>query len=59
MSYTLGDAYTLDYWVDLAKRIGKIWERILFVLKIWQDFLFRMKRQNLSQSAERGSKYPD
>ena len=21
MSYTLGDAYTLDYWVDLAKRI--------------------------------------
>ena len=21
MSYTLGDAYTLEYWVDLAKRI--------------------------------------
>ncbi len=21
MSYTLGDAYTLDYWIDLAKRI--------------------------------------
>ena len=21
MSYTLGEAYTLDYWVDLAKRI--------------------------------------
>ena len=21
LSYTLGDAYTLDYWVDIAKRI--------------------------------------
>ena len=21
MAYTLGDAYTLDYWTDLAKRI--------------------------------------
>ena len=48
MSYTLGDAYTLDYWVDLAKRIEDM-GAILFVLKIWQDFLFRMKRQNLSQ----------
>ncbi|MGF7001650.1 oxaloacetate decarboxylase alpha subunit [Lachnospiraceae bacterium PFB1-21] len=24
MSYTLGDAYTLDYWVDLAKRIEEM-----------------------------------
>ena len=21
LSYTLGDAYTMDYWVDIAKRI--------------------------------------
>ena len=33
----------------ILQRESKIWERILFVLKIWQDFLFRMKRQNLSQ----------
>ena len=33
----------------ILQRESKIWERILFALKIWQDFLFRMKRQNLSQ----------
>ena len=21
LSYTLGDAYTLDYWMDMAKRV--------------------------------------
>lgn len=30
MSYTLGDAYTLEYWVDLAKEL-KTWEQILSV----------------------------
>ena len=24
MSYTLGDAYTLEYWMDLAKRIEEM-----------------------------------
>ncbi len=38
LSYTLGDAYTLDYWVDIARRM-KIWVQILSVSKIWQVFL--------------------
>ena len=31
MSYTLGDAYTLDYWVDLAKRIEDMGENSICV----------------------------
>ncbi len=37
LSYTLGDAYTLDYWVDIAKR-SKRWVQILSVSKIWLVF---------------------
>jgi len=33
MSYTLGDAYTMEYWVDLAKENRKIWVQAQSVLK--------------------------
>ena len=47
MSYTLGDAYTLDYWVDLAKTNRRYGCKTLSVSKIWQDFLFRIRQQSL------------
>ena len=37
LSYTLGDAYTLDYWKDIAKRIEDM-ALILCVSRIWQVF---------------------
>ena len=42
LSYTLGDAYTLEYWKDIAKRI----EDILSVLRIWRGFCFHIRRQS-------------
>ena len=35
LSYTLGDAYTLDYWTDIAKK-SRIWVQIPSVSRIWQ-----------------------
>ena len=46
LSYTLGDAYTLEYWTDIAKRI-EIWALIPSVSKIWQVFSFQTKLQSL------------
>ncbi len=46
MSYTLGDAYTMEYWVDLARE-SKIWVQAQSVLRIWQAFLFHTRQQNL------------
>lgn len=46
LSYTLGDAYTLDYWVDMAKKL-KTWVQILFVSKIWLVYCFHTKQQSL------------
>ena len=39
MSYTLGDAYTLEYWVELARE-SRIWERIPSVSRIWRACWF-------------------
>ena len=45
LSYTLGDAYTLDYWKETAKKLKK-WAQILSVSRIWQDCSFHIKQRN-------------
>lgn len=46
LSYTLGDAYTLDYWKIWQKKLKK-WVLTVSVLKIWQAYFFQMKLQSL------------
>ena len=48
LSYTLGDAYTMEYWTDIAN-VLKIWALIPSVSKIWQVFSFQTKLQSLLQ----------
>ena len=45
LSYTLGDAYTLDYWTDLAKRVEDM-VRIPCVSRIWPVFLFPRRQMS-------------
>ena len=58
MSYTLGDAYTLEYWVDLAKRIEDMGANSICV-KDMAGLLVPYKTTELVQCIERCSKYPD
>ena len=45
LSYTLGEAYTLEYWVEKPKP-SKRWARIPSASKIWPDFLSRRPLPN-------------
>ena len=49
LSYTLGDAYTLEYWIDHGKAESKRWVQTLSVSKIWQDFCFRTRQPSWLQ----------
>ena len=44
LCYTLGDAYTLDYWKKIAKEIES-----MGVSRIWLVFLFRIRQLSLLQ----------
>ncbi len=47
LSYTLGDAYTLDYWVDIAKRIEDMGANSICI-KDMAGLLFHIRQQSLS-----------
>ena len=47
MSYTLGDAYTLEYWVDLAKRIEDMGANSICVKDMAGSSFAHIRQQNL------------
>ena len=58
LSYTLGDAYTLDYWVDIAKRIEDMGASSICI-KDMAGLLVPYKATELVRGIERCSKYSD
>ncbi len=58
MSYTLGDAYTLEYWVDLAKRIEDMGANSICV-KDMAGLLLPYKATELDHRTERECQHPD
>ena len=57
MSYTLGDAYTLDYWVDLAKRIEDMGADSLCI-KDMAGLLTPYNAEELVKVLKEGTKLP-
>ena len=51
LSYTLGDAYTLEYWVT-SQNTSKTWVQIPSVSKIWQVFCFHTKQLSLLEHSK-------
>lgn len=57
LSYTLGDAYTLDYWKDMAKRVEEMGADSLCI-KDMAGLLVPYKATELVQALKEGTKLP-
>ena len=57
LSYTLGDAYTLDYWKDMAKRVEDMGADSLCI-KDMAGLLVPYKATELVQALKEGTKLP-
>ncbi|MBS6466030.1 MAG: oxaloacetate decarboxylase subunit alpha [Clostridium sp.] len=57
LSYTLGDAYTLDYWKDMAKRIEDMGADSICI-KDMAGLLVPVKATELVQALKEGTKLP-
>ncbi len=57
LSYTLGDAYTLDYWKDIAKRVEDMGADSICI-KDMAGLLLPYKATELVQALKDGSKLP-
>ena len=57
LSYTLGDAYTLDYWKDTARRIGEMGADSICI-KDMAGLLVPYKATELVQALKEGSSLP-
>ena len=57
LSYTLGDAYTLDYWKDIAKRVEDMGADSLCI-KDMAGLLLPYKATELVQALKEGTKLP-
>ncbi len=58
LSYTLGDAYTLDYWKETAKRIEDMGANSLCI-KDMAGLLTPYKATELVQALREGTRYPN
>ncbi|MCR4927575.1 MAG: oxaloacetate decarboxylase subunit alpha [Lachnospiraceae bacterium] len=57
LSYTLGDAYTLDYWMDMAKRIEDMGAHSICI-KDMAGLLLPYKAQELVEALKSATKLP-
>ena len=57
LSYTLGDAYTLDYWKDIARRVEELGADSLCI-KDMAGLLLPYKATELVQALKEGTKLP-
>ncbi|MGN0506051.1 MAG: oxaloacetate decarboxylase subunit alpha [Lachnospiraceae bacterium] len=57
LSYTLGDAYTLDYWKDIAKRVEDLGADSICI-KDMAGLLLPYKATELVQALKEGTKLP-
>ena len=57
LSYTLGDAYTLDYWKDMAKRVEEMGANSLCI-KDMAGLLVPYKATELVEALKEGTKLP-
>ena len=58
LSYTLGDAYTLEYWVDLAKRIEDMGANSICI-KDMAGLLLPYKATELVKALKENCRHPD
>ena len=47
LSYTLGDAYTLDYWIETAKKIEDMGAKFYLYQRYGRTCLYHTKQQSL------------
>ena len=58
LSYTLGDAYTMEYWVSHCKDVSRKWVQTPSVSRIWLVCLLPYKATELVKALKENVKIP-